>query len=364
MKKSFEEYCAEEGLSEILAEWDIERNAPLMPKDVSFGSHKMIWWRCKIGHSWQTRLYARRAGSRCPFCSGSRTSLSDNSLLVRRPKVAAQWHPTRNGSLTPAMISFGSHRSVWWRCENGHEWRAQVKSRANGVGCPFCSNRIVEQGYNDLLTCAPNVAAQWDYEKNYPMRPEEFTFGSRASVWWNCKNGHHYKTSIYSRTRMDSDCPYCSGNKVLEGYNDLQSRFPDIAAQWDYEKNMPLQPSQLTAYANRRVWWLCEKGHSYKTLVSLRASRNTGCPYCANRMVLPGFNDLETTAPRVAAEWHPTKNGTLTPQMVTAGSNKSVWWRCSEGHEWKAIVCSRAGSSQSCGCPECAGRRKRHYEQE
>ena len=293
MKKSFEEYCTEEGLSEILAEWDIERNAPLMPKDVSFGSHKMIWWRCKIGHSWQTRLYARRAGSRCPFCSGSRTSLSDNSLLVRRPKVAAQWHPTRNGSLTPAMISFGSHRSVWWRCENGHEWRAQVKSRANGVGCPFCSNRIVEQGYNDLLTCAPNVAAQWDYEKN-----------------------------------------------------------------------MPLQPSQLTAYANRRVWWLCEKGHSYKTLVSLRTSRNTGCPYCANRMVLPGFNDLATTAPRVAAEWHPTKNGTLTPQIVTAGSNKSVWWRCSEGHEWKAIVCSRAGSSQSCGCPECAGRRKRHYEQE
>ena len=104
--------------------------------------------------------------------------------------------------------------------------------------------------------------------------------------------------------------------------NDLATLYPDIAAQWDEEKNGALRPSSVTAGSNRRVWWRCEKGHSYRAVI---AQRGDGCPYCANRKVLPGFNDLATVQPLVAKQWHESLNGALTPEMVTAGSHKKVW---------------------------------------
>ena len=81
----------------------------------------------------------------------------------------------------------------------------------------------------------------------------------------------------------------------------------------------------------------------------------SGCPYCGGRRVLAGFNDLATQAPEVAAQWHPTLNGNLTPSMVTAGSHRKAWWLCPLGHVWKAAVYSRTGK-QKCGCPVCAGK--------
>ena len=85
------------------------------------------------------------------------------------------------------------------------------------------------------------------------------------------------------------------------------------------------------------------------------------CPYCTGKKVLPGFNDLATLEPKIAA-WHPTLNGTLTPEMVTLGSHRKVWWQCPEGHVWKAVVYSRAGP-QKCGCPVCAGKVKAARQQ-
>ena len=121
----------------------------------------------------------------------------------------------------------------------------------------------------------------------------------------------------------------------------------------------------MTPSSNRSVWWLCEKGHEYKAAVASRTINASGCPYCANRRALPGFNDLATLEPRLATQWHPTLNGALTPQDVTCGSKRKVWWQCAEGHVWKAVVYSRAGV-QKTGCPVCAGRVKKskpyHYE--
>lgn len=70
--------------------------------------------------------------------------------------------------------------------------------------------------------------------------------------------------------------------------------------------------------------------------------------------MLAGFNDLATLEPAVAAQGHPTLNGTLTPQQVTAASHKRVWWECPSGHVWKAVIYSRA-SGKKHGCPICSG---------
>ena len=243
---------------------------------------------------------------------------------------------------------------AWWVCEKGHEWRAQVKSRVAGCGCPVCANREIRPTENGLAAQYPQLAAQWHPTKNGTLSPHTIAPATNRKVWWICEKGHTWQASVASRTTSGSGCPYCTGKKVLPGFNDLAAAFPKLAAQWHPTKNGALTPEEVTPYANRRVWWRCEKGHDYQAAIAAR-TRGSGCPYCAGRKVLPGFNDLATVASDIAKQWHTTLNGVLTPQMVTAGSHRKVWWECKSGHVWKAAVYSRTGP-QKCGCPVCAGK--------
>ena len=161
---------------------------------------------------------------------------------------------------------------------------------------------------------------------------------------------------VASRAR-GAGCPVCAGKEIVAGENDLGSCFPAVAAQWDTTRNGTLSPQQFSPASNWRVWWLCELGHSYQAALGARTVNGSGCPYCAGKKVLKGFNDLATLEPKVAESWHPTLNGRLTPETVTVGSRRKVWWQCPEGHVWKAVVYSRAGR-QRAGCPVCAGRVK------
>lgn len=153
-------------------------------------------------------------------------------------------------------------------------------------------------------------------------------------------------------------CPVCTGKTIIPGENDLESYSPELARQWIREKNGTLTPDSVSIYSNKRVWWRCDRGHEWQSAISVRTTKQSGCPYCSNRQVLAGFNDLKTIEPMVAAQWHPTLNAPLEPEMVLPGSAKRVWWRCSDGHEWRAVIYSRTGA-QKCGCPQCGGRSPR-----
>ena len=277
-----------------------------------------------------------------------------NSLAEHFPFLVKEWDMEKNFPLDPSELSSGSHRKVWWRCGKGHTWLAEVKSRTGGSGCPFCANRSIAAGENDLGTTHPALAAQWCETRNAGLTPSDVVPGSHKRVWWRCEQGHEWRAQISSRAKGGAGCPVCAGRKVLVGVNDLATLAPEIAAQWNDEKNGPLKPTEVTRSCNRSVWWRCEKGHEWKAPVSSRTERLLGCPYCSGRRVLAGFNDLATICPEIAAQWYQPLNGTMTPQMVTAGSRKKVWWECSCGHVWKAVVSSRTGR-QKCGCPICAG---------
>ena len=132
---------------------------------------------------------------------------------------------------------------------------------------------------------------------------------------------------------------------------------PVLLAQWDRDRNGDLTPNDVTYGSRRKVWWRCEKGHSWQAAIAARTKRKTGCPYCTGRKVLAGYNDLATAEPFVAMQWHPTMNAPLTPERVSAGSRRQGGWQCSLGHVWKARVHSRTGKQRR-GCPVCAGRAK------
>ena len=251
----------------------------------------------------------------------------------------------------------GSHKKVWWRCASGHSWQTQVRNRARGQGCPVCINQKIIVGMNDWVTRYPAAAAQWDAQKN-GCAPEQVRSDDRKRYWWHCEKGHSWQTTIRIRIRPKaSGCPYCAGRRVQPGENDLQTLRPDLAVQWDMEKNAPLRPSEVTPGCNKTVFWRCQLGHSYRAEISIRTGKQSGCPYCAGRRVLAGFNDLQTLHPEVAAQWHPSLNGDLKPTDVTRGSDRKVWWQCAWGHEWQAYIYSRTGTSPT-GCPYCAQTRR------
>ncbi len=358
IRQTFRTFCEEQGKSELLSQWDAEKNLSLTPDSVTFGSRKRVWWMCPNGHSWQAMVYTRSEGTGCPYCTGRKASPEQNSLAKQLPALAAEWDDEKNAPLTSQDVTTGSHKLVWWRCQKGHSYRSAVKTRVQGSGCPYCAGKNVLPEENSLAAEYPSLAKEWDTVKNAPLTPNQVISGTKRKVWWRCSKGHSWRAAVFSRTVLGTGCPVCTGRQALAGENDLATLYPDIASQWDEAKNGALHPRDVTAGSNRRVWWRCEKGHSFCAVIAQRVQGSSGCPYCANRKVLPGFNDLATVQPLVAKQWHKTLNGVLTPEMVTAGSHKKAWWQCAYGHVWKAAIYSRAGVQQ-CGCPVCAGKAKR-----
>lgn len=145
---------------------------------------------------------------------------------------------------------------------------------------------------NSLATKHPLLANEWNYSKNRGLLPENFDFKSRHKVWWKCIKDHEWEASVYSRV-AGNGCPYCANQKLLKGYNDLQTVAPIIAREWNYEKNGNLSPDEVIAKTDRTVWWRCDKGHEWQARISNRMNGNN-CPYCANKKVLYGYNDLKT----------------------------------------------------------------------
>ena len=123
----------------LAKEWHPEKNGYLTPDKISFSSAKVVWWLGKCGHEWRSSVDNRRRGNGCPICSGHQLLTGYNDLATTHPQLCQEWHPTKNGGLTPQKITKGSHKKVWWICKNGYEWEAQVKSRNYGCGCPMCA---------------------------------------------------------------------------------------------------------------------------------------------------------------------------------------------------------------------------------
>lgn len=481
----------------IAVQWDNNKNGNFRPTDFTVKSSKKVWWICAEGHSWDATIANRTSNHGCPYCAGKLPIIGKTDLETQFPHIAAQWDGEKNGNLKPCDVTPKSNKSIWWICEYGHSWRAPIHHRTNGHNCPICAHHLqksfpetaiyyyiskhfedavqsykssefgkfefdifvpshkvaieydgkvyhnknhsvdreqrkyelaqkhnvflirVREGERDSSNCdaviftklgelylnspkyncelaltvnhlfdllgVPTTITtedvekeqltissllyqhttqnddlgdlfhEWDYEKNAPLLPNMLSLGSNQRVYWKCQKGHSWKASLKERAGGSSHkatgCPYCSGNKVLTGFNDVASLFPELLMEWDYSLNTVL-PTEISRGHNSDVWWRCEKGHQWQARVTTRVVQNTGCPYCSNKRVLPGFNDLQTLFPEVASEWHPIKNENVSPQKVVPGSHKKIWWLCREcKHSWCAAIRDRVKGN---GCPVCA----------
>lgn len=153
-----------------------------------------------------------------------------NSLLEKFPNIAKDWHLTRNIK-SPSEVNWHCNDKVWWRCRLNHEWITTISSRTErSTGCPYCCNQKVLIGYNDFVTwCNKNkhndLLKEWDYNKN-KLGPTCYTYGSSKKIWWKCKHGHEWLSTISNRTTLNRNCPICQESKgekevsnILRKYN-------------------------------------------------------------------------------------------------------------------------------------------------
>ena len=301
------------------------------PKTVVASSNKIVSWKCIKEHRWFAPVYRRTSGNGCPFCSGRIPIEGINDLATVNPELASQ-----ADGWDPSTVQPSSHDRKRWKCEKGHNWIAPVYRRTSGNGCPVCSNYKILIGHNDLATVNPELASEadgWD--------PKRIVWGSKLRQQWKCKSGHRWSATVVSRSRNGNGCPYCSGLLPVTGVNDLATLFPELASQAD-----GWAPSTVRPGSNKKLAWKCNLGHKYFAVVNHR-NRGDGCPYCSNRRVLTGFNDLETLFPELASQadgWDPS--------TIVPNHNKKKKWMCAFGHTWQVSPNQRIGSNT--GCPSCA----------
>lgn len=307
------------------------------PTAVSKGVAEQLTWKCGLGHTWKASPNTRTTGGHgCPFCSGRRVLAGFNDLATTHPELAKEavdWDAR--------TVTKGVGDKLTWRCSLGHKYEATPNARtSSNAGCPYCSGQRVLAGFNDLATKSPSLAKEadgWD--------PREVAGKSKKKLLWKCSQGHTWLAKVSNRAK-GTGCPVCTGKRVLKGENDLATQFPEVAKEaygWD--------PSTVTAKSNKTVEWKCALNHTWRTAVHHRTGQDaTGCPYCAGKKVLEGFNDLLSQFPKLAEEadgWDPSK--------VTAGSGRKFPWKCPKGHSYAATVNNRTPPLEQ-GCPVCAGK--------
>lgn len=255
-----------ENFPDLLKEWHPTKNATVDPSQVRTKSQKKYWWKCPEGsdHEWESHPRNRSRRSKCPFCLGRKLSVT-NSFAAKYPDLVGFWHPTKNGSLSPTQILAGTNTRYWWKCPKAddHEWQSSCNSRAKGGGCPFCDGQRASVT-NSLLTLYPEVASQWHPTKNGDLTPSMVVAKSEKKVWWKCSKAPDHEWQAMPGSRVyGTGCPFCSSHRVSVT-NNLRDIFPQIANEWHPTKNGNLTPENVTAKTSIKYWWKCNKGPDHE----------------------------------------------------------------------------------------------------
>ena len=269
-------------------EVDVNNNPNLEIDRITCGSKKKIWWICDEGHKWETSPRIRVMGNtQCPQCK-KLSPKPKKKLFVDYcdPEKLKKLDLSINTYDDIKNYTLSAKEYIHFVCDNGHKFSKKPRDVYRyTLNCPNkkCdqSNLSVTPGVNDVFTVYPYLEKLWDYQKNKDINPLVISQGSSLDAWWKCEKGHSYKKPISDISRQITGCPYCNG-KSLAGVNDLATLYPEIAKEWDYDKNDFL-PSDVVPKSCKRAWWICsiDNSHRWECQISTRTRKNpTGCPHC------------------------------------------------------------------------------------
>ena len=269
------------------------------------------------------------------------------SIMAGYPEVAAEWHYKKNCGWGPEDFNYASGVKVWWQCPNDkkHVYPAVIANRTIGQsGCMICN-----VGEQTDLRDYPDALAQFDKKKNKGVDPHKITWHDR--YYWKCPVAKdHEWVSTFNR-RTGERCPACKKAKLAK--SNTLATMPKVAKLLHPTKNGKKTAKDFRVSEQTVVWWKCPKGpdHEWEAKIATKTNGSMGCPFCIGRY-LSVTNTLASKYPKIAKEWHPTKNKLLTPTDVSAHSVDKYWWKCAKGHEWRQGINIRTVRGAA-GCKIC-----------
>ena len=402
---------------EVLLEWDYEKNQ-ILPSEVMSHTMKKVWWRCKSGHSYLMRTADKTRGHQCPICAmATHTSFPEQAIFFYVKQAfpdtvnAYRQYIQELDIYIPSIrtaIEYDGYRAhkaklhkdiqkselckregiklirlredklprldddystvILLKQSNLDALENAICRLFNLLGVQIDVNLardeiIIKEQYDafkkerSLQEVAPELAKQWHPVLNGKITPDSVYAKTAHKYWWICEKGHEWQASPAKRVLDGRGCPYCANQKVLKGYNDLATLFPDLAKQWS--PNNEVSPDEVIGMSSKAYLWIGECGHEWRAAMSSRR-KGAGCPYCSNQKVLRGFNDLATTHPELLPLWDYEKNE-VSVEEVLGGGNKKYWWKCPRcNSSWEA---SMSHIIEGTRCPVCAGKRRIEAEE-
>lgn len=219
------------------------------------------------------------------------------SLAKFYPKIAKEWHPTKNGNLKPFEVAPHCRLKVWWLCPYKHDYPAGIgeRTRKKPTGCSVCDGKRVSPE-TCIVNLYPELIKEWDWKKNNKINldPYQLTKGDHHKAWWICKYCEKsYDSVIYNRTVGSKGCKDCGNKrgvkkrikKIIKNIGSLFEVYPEISKEWHPTKNGNLKPKNVSYGSNKKVFWKCKFGHVWDTSITNRTGKaKTGCPYCTKRV--------------------------------------------------------------------------------
>ena len=342
---------------DVAVEWDYENNAPLTPDLFTPKSDQKFWWICKEKHSWQATIKNRTLRrSNCPDCFDERRSEDSikrnrdrlGSIGEKYPELVCFWDRQKNAEVDPNHVTAVQTNSYSWICNRLHTFTRQLKVMIKDQSCKHC---------HSIKETHPELLSEWDYSKNAAVDPIEITQGSDKPLWWVCKNGHSWSSSVVRRIKDNKKCNACSS---------LGFKFPQLLAEWDFDKNIDLNPMTVHSGTRQKASWRCKQGHQWQTSIQNRTGdKKSNCPVCARKLSaektrvtkLVKSGSLEDNFPELANKWSIELNGDLTAKSISSNSHTRVWWKCTCGNIFKQSpnhMTTLFSRGSSYGCEKCS----------
>ena len=306
----------------------------------------------------------------CPYCN-KKIPKPEESLGYKKPFLKSEWLENINGDIYNVFSN--SNDIIEWICRKCHRnFKAKISNRAeDDKCCPYCSNRILIKGINDLATTHPHLIKEWSNLNDRQLSC--LTNKSSYKAWWKCSVcSNTYQQVVSSKLISKTSCPYCRKTKVLKGFNDLATTHPWLIKEWSTLNDRDRDSSSIMCNSNYRAWWKCaECSKEYRQSVKKKILMNKSCcPYCRNNNVLIGLNDLATTHEYLLNEWDYLNNILLAkPTEIDEKSNKIVWWICKDdpNHRYKFKINEKIKYEKRnlITCKICKGlrRKQEHFVQ-
>lgn len=314
---------------------------------------KIYWWHCNIcGEDFDSSLSgmirSRNTQNKgCSYCASKKVR-RENSFASLHPEIMDEFDI--ENTIDPYNVVEHSSRKAKWVCRINpeHKWIASFDSRSKGVGnCNIC------RGYRyNLMFCDehPEFEIYYDSEKNIRSF-KSYSNMSNDLVWWRCEEGHSFQWAVYYFSRNGYfECPICTNKELVSGINDLLSREPLLAKEFDTKRNR-ITPDKVSIKSwDESIWWICQKGHHYQRSISYRINYNRECPVCTREIVIKNINDFETKYPDIKNIWDYEKNERRPDNISDTNKNK-FYFVCDKGHQYESYLTTILAHNFE--CPVC-----------